>query len=87
MGSSIVFVLTNEPIRPVARDLDRRYISDDYFDLFVWYEADGQVHGFQLCYDKQRRQRALTWKRDQGFWHARIDGGEDSPMPTVRRFW
>jgi len=72
-------MLINQPTRRVARDLDRSCISDDYFDLFVWYEPDGRIHGFQLCYDKPRRERALTWTRDRGFLHARIDTGEDSP--------
>ena len=72
-------MLTTYPIRPVTRDLDRQFASDDYFDLFVWYEPDGQIHGFQLCYDKRRRERALTWTRNRGFMHARVDGGESSP--------
>jgi hypothetical protein len=72
-------MLIDEPIRPVVGDMDRRCISDDYFDLFVWYQPDGQIHGFQLCYDKHRRERALTWTRDRGFLHAGIDTGEGSP--------
>jgi hypothetical protein len=60
--------------------MDRRWISDDYFDLIVWYDPDGAIHGFQLCYDKAREERALTWMRDLGFRHTRIDGGETSPF-------
>jgi hypothetical protein len=72
-------MLTNEPIRPVANDLDRRWIADDYFDLIVWYESEGQIHGFQLCYDQPGRERALTWTRDRGFLHTAIDSGESKP--------
>jgi hypothetical protein len=72
-------VLTYEPIRPVANDLDRRWISDDYFDLIVWYEPDRQIHGFQLCYDKLRRERALTWTHQRGFRHSAVDTGEHTP--------
>ncbi|MDD5262860.1 MAG: hypothetical protein PHD76_13525 [Methylacidiphilales bacterium] len=72
-------MLTNEPIRPVAHDLDRRWLFDDYFDLIVWYESEEQIHGFQLCYDKIGCQRALTWTRKQGFRHAAIDSGDSKP--------
>lgn len=70
-------MLKNQPIKPGKRnDLDRRWLSDDYFDLIVWYEADGNIHGFQLCYDKPGRERALTWRCGVGFWHTGIDTGE-----------
>jgi hypothetical protein len=72
-------MLTNQPIRPVDRDLDRRWMADDYFDLIVWYESGGGVHGFQLCYDKCGHERALTWTRKGGFRHSGIDAGESKP--------
>jgi hypothetical protein len=72
-------MLTNKPIRPVARDLDRRWISDEYFDLIVWYESQDQIHGFQLCYDKPHHERALTWTRARGYTHTAIDSGESKP--------
>ena len=34
--------------------------------------------GFQLCYDKEREERALSWRRGEGFDHKRIDDGEVS---------
>ncbi len=54
----------------------RRWFTDDYFDLIVWYDEDGTFFGFQLCYDKQSRERALTWTRDHGFRHDAVDPGE-----------
>jgi hypothetical protein len=51
-------------------------MSDDYFDLIVWYEPSNAIHGFQLCYGKPRNERALTWLRDRGFMHNKIDTGE-----------
>ena len=57
----------------------RRWFQDDYFDLIVWYGMeDKELRGFQLCYDKNRSQHALTWHRDSGFAHNRID---DSRAP------
>ena len=54
----------------------RRWFTDEYFDLIVWYDHDKALLGFQLCYDKQGRERALTWTTESGFQHNRIDQGE-----------
>lgn len=62
--------------RQVPGEGFRRWFTDDYFDLIVWYGDDRTLIGFQLCYDKQQQERALTWTRDQGFHHNRIDSGE-----------
>jgi hypothetical protein len=55
----------------------RRYFTDEYFDLFVWYnKKGGRIIGFQLCYDKTGDYRAVTWEKKHGFHHNRIDSGE-----------
>ncbi len=61
-------------------DKNRRWFFDDYFDLIIWYGADQAVAGFQLCYDLAGAEHALTWKKEKGLEHHRIDGGEDSPL-------
>jgi hypothetical protein len=76
-------MLQNQPIRSTACDLDRRWISDDYFDLIVWYTPAGEIHGFQLCYDKPRREHALNWSHEGGFLHTGIDTGESSPHANL----
>lgn len=65
------------PVKQDAGEYFRRLFSDEFFDLFVWYDA-GQIIGFQLCYDKQQRECALTYLEDKGYSHARVDSGEDS---------
>ncbi len=72
-------MLSNGPVRKIARDLNRRWMTDEYFDLIIWYEPDGRIHGFQLCYDKPDRERSLTWTHGQGFRHAAVDSGESKP--------
>jgi hypothetical protein len=72
-------MLDKVPKGTVAGDYDRRWISDDYFDLMVWYTPGDAIHGFQLCYDKPRWERALTWLSDRGFSHMEVDSGEDDP--------
>ncbi len=45
--------LENEPIR--------RIFSDDFFDLYIWYD-NSNIIGFQLCYDvKTYNEHAISW--------------------------
>jgi hypothetical protein len=57
----------------------RRWFSDEDFDLIIWTGHDGTISGFQLCYDKQKSERALTWRQTSGFRHERVDSGETNP--------
>lgn len=50
----------------------------------MWYADDGSIFGFQLCYDKQGSERALTWLPQSGFSHNRVDDGE-GPALTYKR--
>ncbi len=72
-------MLETTPKRSVHGDYDRRWISDDYFDLIVWYTPHETIYGFQLCYDKPHWERALTWLAERGFSHTEVDSGEDAP--------
>ena len=76
-------MLTDEPKRNVRGDYDRRWMSDDYFDLIVWYDRKDALHGFQLCYGKPESERALTWTSGRGFSHTEVDTGEE--LATVNR--
>lgn len=58
----------------------RRWFSDSVMELIVWYSPDGVVRGFQLCYDREGRERAFTWHVDAGMAHAAVDEGEDTPL-------
>ena len=53
----------------------RRWFTDEEMDLIVWYSGK-KVRGFQLCYNKQTGQHALTWMSDGTYSHARVDDGE-----------
>ena len=66
-------------VRQIKGEPRRRWFSDDFFDLIVWYDADDSIVGFQLCYQKTGDARALTWFRESGFRHERIDDGESRP--------
>jgi hypothetical protein len=72
----------NAPKKAVHGDYDRRWLSDDFFDLIIWYRPDDTIYGFQLCYDKSYWERALTWMSDRGFSHMEVDSGEQVYLPN-----
>jgi hypothetical protein len=57
----------------------KRWFADDYFEIIIWLDNDSAISGFQLCYDKKKNERALTWTKQNGFRHDWVDGGETSP--------
>ena len=63
-------------VRQIKGEAIRRWFRDPYFDLIIWYDDNGSLSGFQLCYDRQGRERAFTWRKDHGLRHDRVDDGE-----------
>lgn len=65
----------------------RRFFTDDSFDLYVWYGDDQtSVLGFQLVYNKEGEEKALTWDRTEGFLHSGVETGDDDwykPTPIL----
>ena len=59
--------------------LNRRWFADEYFDLTIWASEASHIAAFELCYDKPKLHRALTWASDKGYGHFRVDAGEDNP--------
>ncbi|NUN96112.1 MAG: hypothetical protein HUU16_08045 [Candidatus Omnitrophica bacterium] len=68
------------PTRQIPGEGRRRWFTDDYFDLIVWFREDGGIHGFQLCYGVGTDEHALTWTESEGYGHNRMDTGEGSPL-------
>ena len=64
-------------VRQIPGEPRRRWFSDEDFDLIVWTDPEDQMIGFQLCYDKEIKQKALTWLKDDGYQHSRIDDGDN----------
>jgi hypothetical protein len=67
------------PTRQISDEPYRKWFADRAFDLIVWFSPSNDVVGFQLCYLKGENEHALTWWKDRGFSHARIDDGEGRP--------
>ncbi|MBL8515232.1 MAG: hypothetical protein JNJ55_14660 [Betaproteobacteria bacterium] len=61
------------------RGKHRRWFHDDEFDLYTWETYDGDLLGFQLCYAKQGKERALRWSAEHGYKHEGVDAPEDKP--------
>jgi len=65
--------------RQIYGEPERKWFSSDYFDLIVWFDKEKKIIGFQLCYDKYKKERAFTWTDAGGYSHSLIDDGEDRP--------
>ncbi|MBF0227207.1 MAG: hypothetical protein HQK76_17310 [Desulfobacterales bacterium] len=63
-------------IKQYKNEPRRRWFYDDFFDLVIWSGDDNEIVGFQLCYDKTKEHRALTWHQGSGFLHNKVDDGE-----------
>jgi len=70
-------------VRQDDADRERHWFQDDFFDLFAWTDAAGEVVAFQLCYDRLNRERVLSWSESAGFIHRRIDDGEELPVQKM----
>ncbi len=67
-------------VRQLDPTLQRRWFRDDYFDIFIWQKADGDIVSFQLCYDLPTYERVLSWREARGYAHHRVADGEGSPI-------
>lgn len=66
-------------VKQIKGEAKRRWFSNEFFDLIVWFDDKRNIVGFQLCYDVLKASRALTWRQGAGYAHNRIDEGEDRP--------
>jgi hypothetical protein len=73
MMREITGVVQGEPV------VRRRWFHDEYFDLFIWQNAAGEIESFQLCYGIDSSERALEWRKNRGFFHDGAKAG--SPVP------
>jgi hypothetical protein len=76
-------MMTETPdVRQIPGEGRRRWFSDNYFDLIVWYKEE-EITGLQLCYDRDGAPRAWTWTAEHGCTHHGIDDGDD-PLLTYK---
>lgn len=65
-----------QQVRQVPGEHRRRWFFDKDMDLTVWLDTAGDIAGFQIVYGRPMDPHALTWWRDSGFYHHRVDDGE-----------
>ena len=73
-------MLQEFPATQRTKEPPRRWFADEHFDLVVWTSETGEIVAFELSYGKPRFERALTWSREDGYGHFRVDSGEESPI-------
>ena len=54
---------------------NKRWFSDDFFDLMVWQE-NGQISAFELSFNKADEEHSISWKKGGKLSHFRVDDGE-----------
>jgi hypothetical protein len=68
-----------KPSRQIPGEPRRRWFTSSNIDLIVWLDDAESPTGFQLCYDKEHHEHALTWTRRAGYSHMAVDPGEPRP--------
>lgn len=67
----------NINVKQSERSFNRRWFSDDYFDLITWQDGEKNIVRFELCYGKYKDEQALVWNKEKGYQHLKVDDGED----------
>lgn len=71
-------------VRQVPGQGWRRWFEGPLYELIVWYQPDGKtIEGFQILYRLKGQEHALTWREGEGFDHARVDSGTQSPLKNL----
>ncbi|MFO0589828.1 MAG: hypothetical protein U0441_19970 [Polyangiaceae bacterium] len=68
-------------VRQVEGERRRRWFTSETMDLIVWIDDTWSPVSFQLCYDKGKNERALTFSADGKVSHERVDDGESERQP------
>ena len=76
-------MLREVSVTQVEHEPRRRWFVDDDLDLVVWLADHDAVVAIELCYDKPGHERALTWSRERGYGHFRVDAGDDTAMRNL----
>ena len=80
MGTSVNMLTEYRKVSQYAGERRRRWFQSPDEDLIVWYDKDGSIYGFQLCYDRLKTEKALTWTRGEGYSNLKVDDGETTPL-------
>jgi len=65
-------------LRQSDHSLVKRWFSSSQMDLFIWYHRKVPVK-FQLSYNMNLDERAISWDFHHGFRYYKVDSGETHP--------
>lgn len=65
-------------VRQNPGERKRRWFTSAQMNLYVWQSRAGTPVKFQLCYDQERKEKALTWSRQGGCVHEGVDAGDSA---------
>ncbi|MDC1287631.1 hypothetical protein N8198_07085 [Gammaproteobacteria bacterium] len=57
---------------------EKRWFSSSSMDLFIWFDTDNSIVGYQFTYDKPHNEKALVWSVENGLSHMKVDDGSGS---------
>ena len=80
------FRLVLREIKNVRRERaagKRRWFESEAMELVVWLDPADRLQGFQICYDNDRKEYALTWREGRGFAHNSVDTGDATPLANL----
>lgn len=69
-------MIENKNVRQIENENHRRWFSDEYCDLILWEDKNGNILMFELCYGKDADEHVLTWTQPDSHLHLRVDDGE-----------
>jgi hypothetical protein len=65
----------NRNVRQRSNEGYRRWFVSSFFDIIVWYDKpNGNLIGFQFCFQKNKSERAFTWTDEYQSSHIVSDG-------------
>ena len=76
-------LIENKNVRQREEEGFRRWFLNDFFDVIIWYDKPrGSMKGFQVCYSKNRNEKAFTWSERMASSRYVSDDEDGRPRPS-----
>ena len=73
----------NKTVRQREKEGFRRWFVNDYFDIIIWYtNINSKLKGFQVCYSRNKAEKAFTWEPNSVSSHYVSDSGFEKGRPS-----
>jgi len=61
------------------QNINRRLFSDEEMDLYLWYDQQMKLIGFELIHNLKRHSLSFKWRVGQSSTYSRINSGDTKP--------